>query len=203
MSYPYVMSPNKLKQLLAKLPEISVPKKFTNTTLKSLGFTSSPDYRLIQVIKFVGLADEGGTPTPLWSEFRASPGVALAKGIRQGYSELFAQFPNAHQKDNEALKTFFSAHTEVGVDAVGMIVSTFRAVCEKADFESTAEPQSKHPTKPKTKDTPASDSNLTHSEKVRDGLTVNINVQLQVPPDSSGEVYDKFFEAMKKHLWPK
>lgn len=29
--------------------------------------------------------------------------------------------------------------------------------------------------------------------------TVNLNIQLQLPSDASGEVYDKFFEAMKKH----
>lgn len=33
----------------------------------------------------------------------------------------------------------------------------------------------------------------------KSGNTINLNIQLQLPSDASGEVYDKFFSAMKKH----
>jgi hypothetical protein len=33
-----------------------------------------------------------------------------------------------------------------------------------------------------------------------DGLTVNINIQLQLPGDATAETYERFFEAMRKHI---
>ena len=32
------------------------------------------------------------------------------------------------------------------------------------------------------------------------GMTVNINIQLQIPATDKAEIYDSFFAAMKKHL---
>jgi hypothetical protein len=50
--------------------------------------------------------------------------------------------------------------------------------------------------------TPSLSSNL--SKKITNsnnsGVTININIQLTVPETTDEKVYDKFFEAMKKHL---
>jgi hypothetical protein len=32
------------------------------------------------------------------------------------------------------------------------------------------------------------------------GLTLNVNLQLQLPATSDGEIYEKLFGAMRKHL---
>ena len=84
---------------------------------------------------------------------------------------------------------------------------TFKAICELGDFtveKSTAPAKVKPKPKPKAQD--ADEVPLRElpvkTREIADGLTVNINVQLQVPPDATGEIYDKFFEAMRKHLWP-
>ena len=45
-AFPYVASPDKIPTLFKKIGEMGIPKKFSNTTLKSLGFTSSNDSRL-------------------------------------------------------------------------------------------------------------------------------------------------------------
>jgi hypothetical protein len=108
-AYPYVASPDKIAPLLKKIGEMGIPKKFTNATLKSLGFTSSNDARLVNLVKFIGLTDQSGTPTALWTEFRKHPKAAIATGVRAGYSELFHQYPDAHQRDTEALRTYFAA----------------------------------------------------------------------------------------------
>ena len=204
MTYPYVASPDKLKSLLKMMAtEVGIPNKFDIKFLKSLGFTSSNDKRLLLVIKFIGLAEEKGAPTDLWRDLRGDSKVAIARGIRRGYADLFSHYPDAQLRDDEAIRTFFSANTSLGSQAVGRIVRTFRTLCEMADFSDT---KSAAPAKAKPATKPSAEVSkpgaTVQTREVADGLTVNINVQLQVPPDATGEIYDKFFEAMRKHLWP-
>ena len=138
MTYPYVASPDRLKSLLKKMAtEVGIPNKFDLKFLKSNGFTSSNDTRLLAVIKFIGLAEEKGIPTDLWKDMRADSKVAIARGIRQGYVDLFSHYPDAQLRDDEAIRTFFSAQTSLGSQAVGRIVRTFRTLCEMADFSDT------------------------------------------------------------------
>jgi hypothetical protein len=210
MTYPYVASPEKLKTLLNKMAtEVGIPGQCNIKFLRSLGYTSSNDNKLLGAVKFIGLVDDGGTPTELWSELRANSKVAVAKGVRQGYVDLFSQYPDAHLKDDEAVRTFFSAHTSLGSQAITKIVRTFKALCEIGEF-SGAQPTASTKTKsaakdeskvPKTGSAEKTDT-VVNTQEIIDGITVNINVQLQVPPDATGDIYDKFFEAMRKHLWP-
>jgi hypothetical protein len=204
-----VNSPDKLEKLIKKLQDIGTPDKFDIKKLKSLGYTSSNDQRLLVALKFVGLFDDKGVPTLLWKEFRTKPEAAIAMGVKKGYVELFAQYPNAQQKDDEALRTFFSAHTHLGSDAISKVVSTFKTFCRLSKFEDT-QPEIA-PEEVEELVDPAAERRIAELSgrrtvrtvpRVVEGMTVNLNVQLQLPPDATGEIYDKFFEAMKKHLWP-
>lgn len=199
MSFPYVLGTQKLTELIRKIPDIGVPEKFTLKTLKSLGFTSSNDERFVPAIKFIGLLNQAGQPTDLWKEARANLGRAIAKGVRAGYADLFQQYPNAHQKDDEALRTYFSVHSGTGKDAVTRMVQTFKTICALGDFEAAGSPE------PDQERTQEQERGRGSAHEQRDssranGPTVAINIQLQLPPDPTGEIYDKFFESMAKHL---
>ena len=136
MTYPYVMSGPKLKAFLKQLAEVGKPDKITQKYIKGLGYTSSNDLRMLSVTKFIGLTDGNGAPTEAWKTFRANPKTAVATGIRRGYAELFGLYPDAHQKDDEALRQFFSAHTDLGVTTITKVVSTFKNLCQFAEFEN-------------------------------------------------------------------
>lgn len=176
-----------------------MPDKFALKNLKSLGYTSSNDERFIPTIKFIGLLSNTGQPTDLWKEARAHLGRAIAKGIRAGYADLFNQYPNAHQKDDEALRTYFTVHSGTGKDAVSRMVQTFKALCSIAEFQASGEnesPPKSSPAKPDAeKFLPANSKGATSNVP-----SVAINIQLQLPPDPTGEIYEKFFAAMAKHL---
>jgi Family of unknown function (DUF5343) len=105
-AYPYVASPDKVSVLFKKIGEIGVPQKFTNAILKSVGLTSSNDQRLIGLVKFLGFADQSGVPTSLWREYRKQPRAAMAAAVRTAYSELFQHYPDANERDSEALRTY-------------------------------------------------------------------------------------------------
>lgn len=198
-AYPYVASPDKIPALFKKIGEIGIPKKFTNATLKSIGFTSSNDARLVNVVKFLGLTDQSGVPTPLWTEFRKHPKIAIAKAVRTAYSDLFEHYADANERDAEALRTYFSANSNLGSLAVGQMVQTFKAICRLGDFSDHK----------KLVPEPMQETSSLHGTSARqppkimagaDGWTVNINIQLQLPADATAETYDRFFEAMRKHL---
>ncbi len=197
------MGTDKFVGFLNKIPDIGLPEKFQLKNLKSLGYTSSNDERFIPALRFIGFIDTSGTPSSLWKEARGALGPAVAKGVRSGYAELFSQYNNAHQKDDEALRTFFSVHTGTGKDAVSKMVATFKALCSIANFETSH----------KTSSSEASEVQVNNGGQVTRGakaplheevngstIPVSLNIQLQLPPDPTGEIYEKFFAAMVKHF---
>ncbi len=59
---------------------------------------------MIRVIKFIGFANEQGVPSERWSRYRGSQQRrVLAEGIVEGYSELYATYPDAHNRTNAEL----------------------------------------------------------------------------------------------------
>ena len=110
MSYVYTTNPAKVKQFLETIQTAGVPDKITIKTLESLGFKSTNDRPIVGIMKAVGFVSASGEPTKRWQQYRnkQTAGTALAAGIREHYNELFKTYPDAHQRDNEALRNFFT-----------------------------------------------------------------------------------------------
>lgn len=112
---------------------------------------------------------------------------------------LFKTYPDANRKDNEALRNYFSTHSKVGEKTLNLIVRTFKTLCELGDFESSDSVTVINGIKEEK-----TSENKSKVTKViqQPGMTVNINVQLQLQATDDAAVYEKFFAAMKKHLLP-
>jgi Family of unknown function (DUF5343) len=94
--FAYTGVPGKLKLISGKIRTVGVPPKVTVQWLKTIGFTSSNDSTLIGVFRFIGLIDSNNVPTPKWVQFRGSNHkLVLGEAIRDGYSEIFAVYPDA------------------------------------------------------------------------------------------------------------
>ncbi|HEU0246007.1 MAG TPA: DUF5343 domain-containing protein [Gaiellaceae bacterium] len=204
-NYPYTTVPGRLRDILKKAPAMGRPSKVTQDWLRQAGWTSSNDRSVIPVLRFVGLIGSDGTPTELWDTVRVQDKehrARLAESIRRAYADLFALYPDAHRKDAEAIRNFFRANTGGGEQVQSKLVQTFQVLTEFADFDapttnggSTAATATSKSSKPDAK-TPA--AVLTPAAH---GLTaLNVNIQLQLPATADGEVYDKLFGAMRKHL---
>lgn len=198
--YPYTQNTGSLTGIIKAIGSHGVPDKFTTKELPVWGYKSSNDRSIISVLKFIGFIDSAGNPTQLWKDARTKPEEATAAGVRSGYNDLFKTFPNAHQKDGEALTNFFKAKTTVGDAAVKMMVATFRALAQYGDFEAAPSlvPQngSASSAPPAGQVTPAVKQQIPSDN----GVTINLNIELSIPTDATGEVYDKFFAAMRKHI---
>ncbi|HKJ88949.1 MAG TPA: DUF5343 domain-containing protein, partial [Gammaproteobacteria bacterium] len=137
-AFPYTTVPGHLQKFMKHITSTGVPQKVTYKYLKQVGFTSSNDRSIRDILQFIGFLDHNYAPTDRWKAYRdkRKRKVALARGIKEGYSALYHTYPDAHRKDNEALTNFFRAHTEVGERALSGMVSTFNTLAELADFDA-------------------------------------------------------------------
>jgi hypothetical protein len=121
----------------------------------------------------------------------------LGQAIKEHYAELYQMYPDAHLKDTEALRNFFSTHTTVAAGTLNFIIMTFKTAASLANFDvppsdsviqtPTGFPKDKSP-KPQPFQTGMG------------GFAININIQLTLPEGSSSDTFEEFFKAMRKHL---
>ena len=195
--FPYTPNPASVPKFLDHIQKAGVPQKVTQQYLNSVGFKSTNDRYLIAILKFIGFLDQSAVPTDSWKDYRNKQKgpVVLAASVRSGYTELFDTYPDAHRKDSEALRNFFSTHTSVAETTLGLIVRTFKAFADRADFEKEGG-ASAIPTSVATPGAATPSGNGGGA-----GTTININIQLEIPATKDAEVYEKFFAALKKHLF--
>lgn len=199
--FPYTTVPGKLGSLLDKIRHTGVPPKATVSWLKSLGFTSSNDATVLPILKFIGLCDQSGVPTDAWKQYRGGQhGAVLAGCIQNGYSELFAIYSSAHQQSDGDLTSFFTTRSSAGKQVISKTVTTFKALCGKADFSGAAtqhghSPPPHAPVSPAVGHVPAAPVvNNPHPE-------VHIDIQIHISPEATPAQIDQIFKSMSKHLY--
>ena len=202
--FPYMTNPATLRRFLDKVQTLGVPAKVTFGYLQSLGFKSTNDRPIIPALKFLDFLGSSAEPTETWKKYRhkASAGAVLAASIRSGYADLFATYPDAERKDTEALRNYFSTHTTVGEATLNMIVRTFKTLCEAADFSAAAPSPEEETGDAGKPEGGKGKSTVTLGKQTYSGPAININIQLQLQATEDPKVYDNFFAAMKKHLFP-
>ncbi|MDI3563660.1 DUF5343 domain-containing protein [Bradyrhizobium sp. Arg816] len=204
-TYPYTLVTGKLKTLLGKVRSSGIPPKLSAAHLKTLGFTSSNDAGMIGVLKFIGLTDGAGIPTPLWSEYRGqNHREVLGKAIRQGYADLFAIYPDANARTVTDLAHVFSTSSTAGEKVVNQTVQTFKALVEEADFSRQSgfdATVGALTTGPLHAAPAAASPAAAHGSPSAKHPAVHIDIQIHISPESSAEQIDKMFESMAKHLY--
>ena len=197
-SYPYINTPTALKEFMDGISDRRIPTAITKKHLDSLGLRSSNHRRIPGILEFIGFVDKSRHPTQRYKEFRdpARRGSVMAQALRQSYSELFNIHSDAYQKDEEALRNFFAAHSTVGVQARQGMVTVFRTLCGLADFEAAAAKPTDDTAKSVTQRTKPS----TRVSVPQGVQALNINIQLELPVTSEPAVYDALFQAMRKYI---
>lgn len=203
--FPYTPVPNNLKRVLAMIPTIGAPEKASQEWLASIGFSGGNNKRSLAVMRTVGIIDGAGRPTSLWTALRAKDGASFAEGLRKHYSDLFAVYPDANRKDDEALIAFVRSKTNYAEQAQRLAVRTFKVLCEFGDFGAEAALQT---LAADDDDDPPDETPKPRKRTVGGGggsgsdsrVTLTVNLQLQLPASEDGAVYDKLFAAMSKHL---
>jgi len=197
-NFVYIGKTGALKSFFEKIIGMGIPNNITTKWLESIGFKSTNDRPIIPVLKALEFIDTSGVPIENYLQYRDSAlsKIVMAQAIRKYYSSLFALYPNANEKDNEALANFFRTHTNVGGQALTFMATTFKALCDLGDFTSDI----KVPEQKKTTKTYKEAVTVTTKETNNKSVTINLNVQITVPETENEEIYDKFFKSMKRNL---
>jgi hypothetical protein len=220
-SYPYVLSKKRLVEFLQKIPKLGVPSKVDKQWLTSAGYSTENDMRFVSVLKSLDFIDAAGNPTDNYKNFRGTKAKSvLANAIKSGYSALFAMHPDANTLNETDLNDFFSGSSSSGSITVIRMVNTFQGLCENADFngnstsvegiENITDAASANAGTHIGLSSPAdSRSGNGSSSKATPTINtcspspiININIELSLPDTKDSEVYDNFFAAMRKHLFP-
>ena len=197
--YIYVTNPARLKAFLEKIQGVGIPEKVTLKYLQQLGFKSPNDRAYVSVMKNLGFLSSSGEPIERWKAYRnkrKGPAI-LAQAIKENYAALYQMYPDAHLKDNEALRNFFSSHTTVGANTLGYMVRTFKTITSLADFKAEVPPLPEQ-------GSAGPSGGITPPIRVPDSskseIVLNVNIQLTLPEGSTSETFEDFFKAMRKNL---
>lgn len=196
-TYPYILTPDALGKFIDGIPTRGLPDKLTCAHLSTVGFKSKNHRKIVRVFEFLGFIDASGTPTDSYKQLRDrhKSRQVLAQAVHQAYAELYKTYPDAHRKDDEALRDFFRGKTPLGDRAISALVGTFKVLTAKADFE--AKPAHSAPPVPEP---PAAPDTREHLAALGAQPALTINIQLQIPATSDSAIYDSLFKALRKYV---
>lgn len=202
-AFPYTPQSSRIPKFFAHIQSSGVPPKVTQKYLESAGFKRKNDRYLISILRTLGFIDGSGVPGDMWTAYRRTDGAkaVMAAAIRSAYSGLFDMYEDAWRKDREGLRNYFKGEsTGVGDTTVDLMVGTFNILCELADFEAALEPATAAGREVGGARQTATPQPVAASMGAAAGMTINVNIQLQLPATEDAAVYDRLFDSMKKHL---
>ena len=205
--YPYIKNTAKLKDFLQKIPSLGTPKSVSTRWLPKVGFKSANHRPIIRIMDFIGFI-KSNKPTDRWRAYQAEKNArrVLAEGIADGYRELFKAFPDASQRSDAELRTFFRNHISAGDQAINSAIGTFKDLCSLADFEraprasATSHRQARLPANPPSLGVAKSAS---APAPAPDYPTVHTDIQIHIHPDADAEQIREIFKNMARYLYDK
>lgn len=208
----YTLKPGAIPAYFDSIINAQPPERFTVKFMENLGFTSTNDRLFIGVLKELGFLTNDGVPQQRYFEFldKSQAPKVLAAGIREAYSDLFAINRAANELPAEEvrnkLRTLYAGKKKDSV--IERVATTFRALCEQADFSAAQQAASLQPEVPKpdeklvdlsaAKPKPDEDASLPPAKLKVGSLQYHINIVLPETRDQG--VYDAIFKSLRDHL---
>jgi Family of unknown function (DUF5343) len=202
----YLTSTRNVEAILNSIITAQAPPKFTQAFLEQLGFKSSSDRLIINVLKAIGFISPSGVPTDRYFRYldQTQSGAVLAEGIRDAYADLFLINKDAQNLTPTETKNKLRTLTQgkASEDVVQKMSATFHALAKQADFK--ADPKKAEGGSPEMEQAddvmpladvvpPANGGPLPFG-----GLTYTI--QIQLPESRDPEVYNALFSSLRTHL---
>ncbi len=205
--YPYMNATSKIEDFFVKIKRMGAPPSLTKEWLDSIGFTSQNDRRIKRVLEQINFIDSAGSRTSKWDDYleKSKAEAVMAGAILEGYSNLFDAYPDAYQRTDEELKSFFwSSDRTLSPNTVMIMVNTFKTLCSMADFSAALV----------TGASSAENGNMSHAKGGKPLVTppqpiesptptLHIDFQVHIAADAPPEQIDQIFESMAKHLYGK
>jgi hypothetical protein len=210
MSLPtaYLTTFSKTAEILQAIQSAQAPERFTQKFLEGLGFPSSNDRTMINVLKALGFLDDSGVPTKRYHQYldQTQSAVILAEGIREAYSDLFRVNINADKMSNtevkNKMKTLSEGHYTDRV--LSQMSGTFSTLVKSADFNGKPAPLETEDDDSGRVEQEDENVDQRHDRRRIEGrsrigdLVYTINIVL--PESRDPAVYDALFKSLREHL---
>jgi hypothetical protein len=179
------------------VPQKPKPGKINQTLLKSWGFKDSNDVSIIRVLKAVGLVGADNTPTGDYVAFmhRGTGPGHLAQKIRQLYPALFESYHRPHKESADVLENLFNIHSGGASGTITQQIQTFKALCDHADFLTTAAPSGAAAGVSETR------KEVTMPGVAVSGASIHIDLHIHLPGNKSRRDYEYMFEDIARYIY--
>ncbi len=193
--------------ILQAIQAAQAPPRFTQKFLEGIGFPSSNDRTMINVLKALGFLDDSGVPTRRYHEYldQTQSALVLAEGMREAYGDLFRVNKAAQNMTQSDVKNKMRTLSEGQFTdrVLTQMAGTFTTLAKLADFdgeraEAPESPNEEEDEAPVPDAAPAAPRVPQSSKPVIGGLVYNINIHL--PESRDPAVYDALFRALREHL---
>lgn len=214
--HPYISGAGALAKAIQHFRK-SLPGKIDASTLKKLGIAPKNESYLINILKFLKVTEEDGTPTAEAKKaFTQHDDKAFGKGleglVRAAYEDIFSLHgDNAWKLDENSLITYFRQTDQTSAVVGARQTKTFRTLAAFCGHGDVPEPRENAPRKgkestAKKKTSPAKvasskgtiPGDQQSGSRADFGLTVRIEINL--PADGDQETYDRIFKSIKANL---
>lgn len=194
--YVYVYSTKHIDNTLDKIASTGRPDKLTTTYMRDTWLLKNAQYSaVLDLLKKMDFIDDNGAPKDNYGKYQNTTirNETLVIGIKNAYQKLFKAYPKANELPRGDLKGYFKQHTGADDSVVTKLVTTFKHICSKANFNNVSQSTTENNDKPK-------DEGGTLQNEVQHSLPITMNIQIVIPSEASAEQYDKIFSSIKKHF---
>jgi hypothetical protein len=195
---PYCTKPNALRRFLKLVPSKPKPPKVNNDLLAAWDLGGHNANSIIRVLRGIGLIDSSNQPSNEYITFmdpKHGPG-RLGHLIRQCFAPLFEASHAPHKESDETLKRLFNIHSGGAERTLQYQVTTFKTLCEFANFDSAEQPVT-----PGT--TGATNGGTVAGASFGAGMNVHIDLHIHLPPNKNRRDYEYMFEDIGRYIYGK
>jgi hypothetical protein len=224
-SHPYISGPNNITQMVNQLRK-SFPAVVNSDTVKKYQIAPNNESYVINALQFLGIVDGDGKKTPAASDAFSKHDDeefqnAFAELVKSSYSELFdLHGDGAWQLDRNRLIGYFrqaDKTSEVIGTRQASVFSVFAALSgkasegngnQKSSAKSTNSAKPKAATASSKSGQPAKASPAAKivnpinvsGDQQSGGVTLNVRIEVNLPPGADAETYDAIFSSIRKNL---
>jgi hypothetical protein len=201
----YLATVQKVPEILKAIQGAQAPGRFTQKFLEGLGFASTNDRLIINVLKALGFLSDTGEPQARYHQYldASQSKKILAEGIREAYADLFQVNANAQTMTRGDVKNKMKtlSQGQYGDSVLDKMATTFKSLSDQADFSAAnSGGDNSGSNEEEAPPPPGGNQHDSHSSShlKMSGLVYNINIHL--PESRDPAVYDALFRSLREHL---
>ena len=212
--YPYISGSSNISKIIHQLRR-KFPATVTTETIKKFSIAPGSERYVINALRFINLIDNNGSKNAenakaFLHHKEEDFQNAFGKIVKEAYNKLFEdRGDDAWQLGTEDLVTFFRQADAKGASTGQRQANVFQVFAtlsgeregsitqKQKTTEKKANTTEKKTTNPSKKTQPVESE---PSNKITDNLSMNIRIEINLPPNAGRETYDDIFKSIRKNL---